>query len=154
MATLYEINNEILSCFDAETGEILDVERLEALQMEMDAKIENVALWYKNLLSDAAQYKAEKDTFAEREKQAKNKAESLKRYLDNALQGQPFKTIKTNITYRKSEATIIDDIFKIRDDLLKYEEPKPDLTAIKKAIKDGEQIEGAHIEVRNNISIK
>ncbi len=154
MASLYEINNEILGCFDAETGEILDVERLEALQMEKDAKLENVALWYKNLLSDAAQYKAEKDAFAEREKQAKNKAESLKRYLDNALQGSPFKTIRANITYRKSEAVIIDDLSKIRDDLLKYSEPEPDKTAIKRAINEGQEIVGAHIEVRNNINIK
>ena len=34
MANLYDINSEILSCIDAETGEIIDVERLQALQME------------------------------------------------------------------------------------------------------------------------
>lgn len=59
MANLYDINSEILSCIDAETGEIIDVERLQALQMEREQKVENVALWYKNLLSDAAQYAEE-----------------------------------------------------------------------------------------------
>ena len=32
--TLYEIDNAILSCTDQETGEIIDQEALDALQME------------------------------------------------------------------------------------------------------------------------
>ena len=74
MAKLYEIDAAILECFDLETGEILDCERLEALQIERDEKIEKVALWYKNLLSNAEQYKAEKEVFDEREKKARKKA--------------------------------------------------------------------------------
>ena len=31
---LYEINNEILNCVDEETGEIVDFERLQELQIE------------------------------------------------------------------------------------------------------------------------
>ena len=64
MANLYEINQAITECIDNETGEIIDVEKLEELQLEREAKIENVALWYKNLLSDAEAYKAEKNAFA------------------------------------------------------------------------------------------
>ena len=66
MATLYEIDAGILSCIDVETGEVLDPEKLEALQMEREEKIESVALWYKNLCSDAEAYKAEKQAFASR----------------------------------------------------------------------------------------
>lgn len=33
MANLYEINEEILNCVDMETGEIIDTERLEQLQL-------------------------------------------------------------------------------------------------------------------------
>jgi hypothetical protein len=33
---LYEIDNAIMDCVDMETGEIIDVERLSALQMERD----------------------------------------------------------------------------------------------------------------------
>ena len=46
-----------------ETGEIINPEQLEALSMERDAKIENIAMWYKNLLSDAEQYKTEASRF-------------------------------------------------------------------------------------------
>lgn len=68
---LYEINREILSCIDYETGEILDVQRLEMLEIAKEKKIENVALWIKNLESEAAALKKEKDSFAQREKSVK-----------------------------------------------------------------------------------
>ena len=137
MANLYEINNEILNCIDMETGEIIDLEKLEELQLERNTKIENIALWYKNLVSDAEQYKAEKNVFAEKERIAKNKAESLKKYLDSVLNGSAFKTTRANVTYRASEGVVIDDITKVDESYLKYAEPTPDKTAIKKALKDG-----------------
>lgn len=105
-------------------------------------------------MSDAEQYKAEKQAFEAKEKAAKSKAESLKKLLDDELNETPFKTIRVNVTYRKSEAVIIDDISKLGAGFVKYAEPTADKTAIKKAIKAGEAIEGAHIEERANISIK
>ena len=36
MKPLYEIDQAILDCVDLETGEILDPEKLDALQMERD----------------------------------------------------------------------------------------------------------------------
>jgi len=154
MANLYEIEQSILDCIDTETGEIIDIEKLEALQLERDNKIENIALWYKNLLSDAEQYKAEKERFAEREKAAKNKAESLKKYLDSVLTGNAYKSTRVAISYRTSKGVVIDDIKKINGKYLKYAEPTPDKTAIKKAIEEGVEFEGAHIEERSNIQIK
>ena len=41
---LYEIDREILACIDYETGEILDSQRLEMLEMEKEKKIENIGL--------------------------------------------------------------------------------------------------------------
>ena len=38
MATLYDIDQAILACIDLETGELIDPERLEALQMERSQK--------------------------------------------------------------------------------------------------------------------
>ena len=47
MATLYEIDEEILNCVDQETGEIIDPEKLAQLQMDFDKKVEGIALWIK-----------------------------------------------------------------------------------------------------------
>ena len=41
---LYEIDEAIMACIDAETGEIIDADKLDKLTMERDAKIENVDL--------------------------------------------------------------------------------------------------------------
>ena len=90
MATLYEIDNAIMACIDDETGEIINGELLDSLQMEREQKIENIALLYKNLVSDAVAYKMEKEKFAEWERTAKARAESVKKYLDKALSGQAF----------------------------------------------------------------
>ena len=60
---LYEIDEQILGCIDAETGEIIDADMLNALQIERDAKIENVALWIKDLKAEAEAYKAEKQAY-------------------------------------------------------------------------------------------
>ena len=46
--TLYEIDSSLMSLVDEETGEILDKEAFDAVVMERDTKIENVALWVKN----------------------------------------------------------------------------------------------------------
>ena len=154
MATLYEIDREIMDCFDAETGEILDVERLNGLQMERDEKIENAALYYKNLLSDADAYKAEKQAFADREQAARKKAESLKQYLDYALNGEGFKTAKVAISFRTSERVVIDDLSQLDMAYVKFAEPTADKTAIKKAIMGGVEVVGAHIESAKNMQIK
>ena len=66
MPTLYEIDSAICGCVDADTGEIINEEMLSALLMERNAKLENVALWVKNLESDAAAIKAERDALDRR----------------------------------------------------------------------------------------
>jgi len=154
MAKLYEIIAEIENCINLETGEIEDFEKFEQLQIDKSAKIENIALWHKNLISDAEQYKAEKMAFAVKQKQAENKAESLKNYLDLILQGETFKTVKVNCTYRKSKSVEVSDVSKIPSDYLKFAEPTADKTAIKKAIESGEVIDGAELVEKANIQIK
>lgn len=154
MANLYEINDDILSCVDMETGEVIDEDKLQQLQMKFDEKVEGIACWIKNLLSDAAAIKAEKDNLAEREKACKNKAESLKRYLQSALGGEKFKTAKVSISYRKSESVEIADGAKIPDEYLKYLEPEVKKTDLKKAIKSDETFEGVSLVEKQNIQIK
>lgn len=156
---LYEINQEVLNLVDMETGEIEDFERFEQLSMERNSKIENIALWIKNLNAESAALKAEKLAFDEREKQASAKAESLRGYLERILCGETFKTPKVNLTYRKSVQTVVDDGFvewakTNKPELLSMNEPAANKTAIKNAISSGECFEFAHLEERQNLQIK
>lgn len=151
---LYEIDHEILGCIDAETGEIFDAGRFEELQMERDAKIENVLLWMKNLKSDIAELETERKAFQEREKAAKNKFESLKKYITYALDGANFKTAKVSVSYRKSEAVEIEEGAVIPDEYLRFKEPEVDKTALKSALKSGVNIPGCCIVQNQNIQIR
>lgn len=151
---LFEIDQAILSLIDEETGEVEDYGAFASLQMDKETKIENIALYIKNLLSDAEQLKAEKQRFAERQKQAEAKAESLKNYLDTFLAGEKFSSTKVNVTYRKSSSVDVYDITKIPEKYLKFADPTADKTAINAALKNGEVIEGAKIVEKNNIQIK
>lgn len=154
---LYEIEQEIMNCVDMETGEIIDTEKLEQLQMDRDKKIENIALWIKNLKADAEALKAEKNALAERQKAAENKAESLKKYLLGFLAGEKFSTPKVAISFRKSESVQVTDIKSVMDfddQYVKFAEPTVDKTAIKKAIKSGIAIPGAELVENQNIQIK
>ena len=119
-----------------------------------EEKIENVALWYKNLCAEAKAYKEEKDSFAAKQKAAEAKAESLKNWLDYVLGGESFKTTKVTMSYRKSEQVVIDDIAALDSRFIKVAEPTADKVEIKKALKAGEELAGCHLETKNNISIK
>lgn len=154
MATLYEINQGIMDCVDMETGEIIDAEKLASLQIDRKDKIENIALYIKNLRADAAAYKAEKDEFAYRQKVAENKAESLTEYLASILSGEKVKADRFSISYRKSQSVAITDSDSVPDDYKIKQEPKIDKVAIKKAIKDGAEIAGAKLVDKQNIVIK
>ena len=123
---LYEIDQAILDCIDAETGDIVNAEMLDKLTMERDAKIENIALWIKDLKAEAEALKAEKMAFAERQKVAENKAESLKNYLAYALD----------------------------ENFLRYKEPEADKTAIKEAIKAGQTVKCATLIENTSVIIK
>ena len=158
--TIYEINNEIMNCIDMETGEVIDTEKLNELQMERDAKIENVALWIKELKAEAEAIKNEKQALAERKRVAENKAESLKNWLAYALNGEKFKTSKCSISYRNSESVEVTEegleaLMRDHEDLLTYKTPEPNKEAIKDAIKnDGLTVAGVQSIQKTSTIIK
>lgn len=157
--TIYEIDQAIMRCVDLETGEIIDTEKLDKLQMEKEKKLENVACWIKDLKAEAEALKNEKLALAERQRVAENKAESLKKWLAYALQGEKFKTTKCAISFRESEAVEVTDeglnnLMKEHDELLTYKAPEPNKTAIKQALKDGLNVAGVQLVQNTSTIIK
>lgn len=152
---LYEIDAEILACVDAETGEIIDEERFAALQMERDEKIENVALWIKNLKSDLVAIEAERKAFQEREKSCKARIASLSSWLAYILQGERFGTAKVAVSFRRSESVEIADEAVIPKEYLREKvEVVPDKVALKAALKAGAEIAGVALVENQNVQIK
>lgn len=156
---LYEIDNAILECIDMETGEIIDIDKLNDLQLERDTKIEGVACWIKDLKAEAEALKNEKMALAERQRVAENKAESLKKWLVYALQGEKFKTSKCSVSFRKSEAVEVteeglNNLMEEHKDLLTFKSPEPNKKAIKDALKDGLNIAGVRLECNTSVIIR
>ena len=151
---LYEIDQAIMDCIDMETGEIVNEELLNDLQMERDAKIENVALWIKELKAEAEALKAEKLAFAERQKVTENKMESLKKWLAYALNGEKFKTVRASVTFRTTDKVEVADIYKLDENYVRYRDPEADKDAIKKAIKAGQEVAGATLVSSTSVIIK
>lgn len=161
---LFDIDEKLAACVkldesrvvDTESGEIIDLEAIAALEMERDKKIENLGCWYKNLLADAEALKAQKNVFAEREKAAKAKAESLRGFLGRYLNGKKFETAKVAMSFRKSEAVEFDAkcIGDVPEEFLKFKDPELDKVAVKKAIKAGETVPGCELVARQNLQIK
>ena len=157
MAKLYDLVREIEDFefeIDEETGEILNANDLDNLELEKNEKIEQLCLWIKNLKSDAAAYKAEKDSFAKKQKAAENKAESIKNYIAYILAGENFKTDRVTVSYRRSEQVECPDMSLVDDDYLRFKEPELDKTKIKKALKDGIKVGGCMLVERQNMQIK
>ena len=160
MMKLYEINEAILNCVDPETGEA-DVEMLDELIMMRDEKLENLALWVKDLKSEAEAIKAEEDiimaevrALANRRHAKERKADGIRQYLEKVLAGQKFETSRVLCSFRKSQKVEITDLDKIPDDYLRYSAPTADKEAIKAAIKDGISIEGAELVDSVSMMIK
>lgn len=161
---LFDIDERLAACVkldesrvvDTESGEIIDLEAIAALEMERDKKIENLGCWYKNLLAEAEALKAQKNAFAEREKAKKAKAESLKGFLGRYLNGKKFESAKVAMSFRKSEAVEFDAkcIGDVPEEFLKFKDPELDKVAVKKAIKAGETVPGCELVARQNLQIK
>lgn len=152
---LFELNQAVRDFeleIDEETGEILNADALDSLELERDTKIENIALWIKNLKAEAEAVKKQKEAFYSREKALTNKAERLKEYLANNLMGEKFKTERVVLSWRKSQAVEVDDNFS-DERFIKYE-PKISKSEIKDALKSGEIIEGARLVENNSLQIK
>lgn len=160
---LFEIDERLAACVkisddqavDTETGEVIDIEAVEALEMERDAKIENIGLWIKDLTAQAEAIKAEKNKLAEREKSAKNKVERLKEFLTAYLGGKKFETAKVAIKFRSVESVSVPDVAMLPAEYIRTKiTNEADKTAIKNAIKAGEVVAGAELIKKQSISIK
>ena len=164
MRALYEIDQDILDCVDEETGEILDTEALDALQMEREAKLEGVCLWVKDLRAESDAIKAEADKLTARRKALDNKIEGLKVWLLGALNGEKLKTprcnvyqthnTKLNVIDEQSVVNYIQTHYQEPEQFLKFSLPEIRKDAVKAELKAGKEIPGTALETTESVVIK
>ena len=166
--TIYEIDRAIADLIaqsiDPETGEInLDDFALDALQMERNQKLENVALYIKNeqALSDAL--KAEAEALTKRKKTVDNRIDRLKAFLVQVCEDKKFQTPKVVCRFTDSVKTEITDkdkfenwCFETGNNLLtlKPAEYQPDRKKIKAAIEAGEKVPFVELVPNRSVTVK
>lgn len=160
--TLYEIDQRITDLLDPETGELLNYEAFASLQMEREQKLENMALWFKDLTAEAKAIKEEIDSLTERRKAVEAKAERLKNYLDLALDGQKFQTPRCQVSFRKTTSLEVSDDTALiewaesngHDDCLRYKTPELSKKAIADLIKSGTEVPFAQLVNGRSLVVK
>jgi hypothetical protein len=152
---LFEINEELENLIDPETGEILDSEAFDNLQMARTEKLQNIALLYKNMTSDAKQLKELEKEYSERRKRCEKTAEWCKETLARELAGNKFEDEKKRfkISWRKSEKVEITNEDVIPAEFIK-QTISFDKLAMKDAMKNGNVIEGVQLVETQSIQIK
>ena len=158
---LYEIDYRMKQCIN-DDGEV-DTEQLAGLEMQRNEKLENIAMWIKNLNAERDMLTKEMGSLQSRLNAKKKKADSLKKYLAQFLDGAKFETARVLCSFRKSRALEFDvpeEAYaeylteKKMFEYLTYESPKLNKKALTEAIKNGMTFDGCRIAEKNNIQIK
>ncbi|OTG53305.1 siphovirus Gp157 family protein [Streptococcus agalactiae] len=160
MSYLYELEGIIAYLQSLDLDDETFQNTLDSIdfQSDLENNIEYFVKMLKNVQADAEMYKAEKEAFYKKQKQAEAKAEKYKEIINNAMRMSNTKKIETGlfkITTRDSKVVNITDETKIP---LKYMEEKvtykPIKKAIKEAIENGQLIEGAELGYNESVVIK
>lgn len=162
MSSLYELNAKLASYqmeFDPDTGEWINEDELDALNMKKDEKIENLLLWAKNLRAESKAIKEEENILKERRKSKDKQADNIEDYVALNLDGQKFETARVKVNWRKTESVEITNADAVPERFLKNEVVKtPMKDEIKKYLKiceaEGKEMPWAKIKRRLSMSIK
>lgn len=157
----HALNDLLEDEFDQETGELIDKsEEIKQLWSELDLnfkdKLDNCKRFIDTLDGEKEVLDKEIRRLQAKKKATVNKIDRLKVMMLNAIKTSGEKSIKTDFytfSTRKSEAVkVIDEDLIARNFLkIKYEADK---TKIKKAIKEGESVEGATIVENESLTIR
>lgn len=165
---LFTIQAEIQKILDSmtmdeETGELFvsdeQIQALQDLELEKEEKIKNTALYVFNLKSDINAISEQIKVFTERKKRLEKQSERIQKFIADILQGEKREYPECIIKFTKSNSVALESEFikwaiDNKRELLRFKEPEPDKTEIKKALSAGETIPYASIVQNTNISIK
>jgi len=138
-------------------GEVSDIliDKIEALELEHDEKVSNIACMIKNIDSESSALKNEKKSIDARIKQKDSTVSSLKTYLSTWMKGEKFEDHRCAVSWRKSKSVIITDelVLSCRY-ITEVVTKKIDKKMIKLEIDGGCNVEGAKVVENQNIQIK
>lgn len=159
---------EIDAGIELATNELVDedgvineeaLQRLKELEAAEEEKTEGCLLAWKGFTAEAEAVRNEEKTLAERRRALERKAEGMKAFLQARLAGEKFKTARVSVSYRKTTSCEVDEgawLFwpeEVQDKLTK-QVVTVDKNEVKKALKNGEELEGARLIESQSMIIK
>ena len=165
MTALYTITEQFkeLAALTETADEDLAValrDTMEGIEGEFQEKGKAIAMITLNIDGDLEAIQSQIDRLTERKRVINNRKESLKEYLRSNMDAAGITKITHplfTITCGKGKPiVVIDDEKAIPDDFVNVKVTSaPDKAAIAKALKDGQEVPGAHSEIgKSSISIK
>lgn len=163
--TLFELSAQFQEFVElVESGEI-PIEAIsdtfDALNGEIDVKIDNTACYIKALVAEADAIKAEESALAERRKRKEKTVDHLKKLLSDNMARigkTKFESARSVVSFRASKALVIDDEEEFKRRYPDFCKTKTEVSIVSKlvtdSLKEGKELSGAHIETRQNIQIK
>lgn len=159
---LYEYDHRIDSLIDPDTGEVLDYDAFLTLSMEREDKIENVAVYIKNLEAQSKAIQDEERALRERRVPLEGRAKRMREHLSNYLGGERFNCSRVSISFRKSTALDVSDSASAAEwleehghvDLVVRDAPKLDKRAVAALVKDGEEVPGVELVERQSLQVR
>lgn len=165
MATLYELGQGFLELLaiaeEGDTDPQMIKDTMEALEGEIEDKIEGCACVMKELDGKAAVLDREIERLTKRKEAIERNSERIKRGIEGIMRLTGNPKIKTKLfTFRiqkNTPAVVLEttDVHAIPERFWKIPEPGIDKTAIKAALKAGEKLPGiAHLEQGEGLRIE
>lgn len=169
MASIYNISNDLKKIYedldngngiDLETGEIKPeiMQQLSISRNELETKAVDYGYVIKAFDDEIDIIDREIERLEERKAYVKKNKERMKTIVSSAMEEFGINKIKSEtlqLSFRKSESVEVFDESLIDEKFKKVKtEISLDKTAIKNAIKNGEDVQGAKIVEKNNLQIK
>lgn len=163
--TLYELTGELLELMEMAQDPDVDPDALndtmEAINLAFEDKADGYAKIIRTLTAQADAIKAEAARLKDREKSFRDKADTIKRNLEAAMLATDKRNIKTALftfSIRRNPESVVMDVKypeSVPERFWKVRDPEIDKTAIKKALKAGENLDGiAHLVQTESLQIK
>ena len=177
---LFEISDSMMNLLEYhvndDTGEVIETEEefnelYNSIQLDLHTKLDNTNCLQKMIDGELEVIDKEIKRLTTEKKARERKKEWLKNRVDtfvvrqftdengnidvDGLHKYKLELPHSKISYRKSDSVEVTDIDKLPEEYIKTKiEKNPDKVAIKNAIKNGENINGAKIVTNYNIQIK
>lgn len=159
---IYQIPSQIRQVFDnaeidPETGELIfDAQTFAEVCESAEAKIANCGRYIREQEHEIEAMKQAANDILDRVKAKQKKLEWLKRATVASIHalGKPVEDVDIRVSTRKSETVEVDENVLAREWFAETVTYKPNKTALKHALKNGEPVEGASLVTNYSLSIK